>query len=145
MEKTQPGTVVVRGNAAGFTQKIHAGAHEFQVDEPTSAGGADSGPSPYDLLLGALGACTSMTAGLYARRKGWPLEEVTVTLRHSKVHAADCADCDTKERMLDQIERDIHFTGPLTDEQRSRLLDITNKCPLHRTLTSGIGIVTRVV
>jgi uncharacterized OsmC-like protein len=137
--------VVVRGRAAGFAQEIHAGRHRLHADEPDSAGGTDTGLSPYDLLLAALGACTSMTMGMYARRKAWPLEEVTVYLRHSKIHAADCAECETKEGMLDRIERDIHMVGPLTDEQRFKLLEIANKCPVHRTLTSEIDIETRAV
>ena len=145
MEKVDVRSVVVRGSAAGFAQEIHAGRHRIVADEPASAGGTDTGPSPYDLLLAALGACTSMTVAMYARRKAWPLEEVTVHLRHSKIHAADCAECETKEGMLDRIERDIHFTGPLTDEQRAKLLEIANKCPVHRTLTSEIDIVSRAV
>jgi uncharacterized OsmC-like protein len=145
MEKGEVRSVVVRGSADGFAQVIHAGRHRFAADEPASAGGTDTGPSPYDLLLAALGACTSMTVAMYARRKAWPLEEVTVHLRHSKIYAADCAECETKEGMLDRIERDIHFTGPLTEEQRSKLLEISNKCPVHRTLTSEIEIDTRVV
>jgi uncharacterized OsmC-like protein len=145
MEKGEVRSVVVRGNAHGFAQVIHAGRHRFAADEPASVGGTDTGPSPYDLLLAALGACTSITVAMYARRKAWPLEEVTVHLRHSKIYAADCAECETKEGMLDRIERDIHFAGPLTEEQRSRLLEISNKCPVHRTLTSEIEIDTRVV
>jgi len=145
MEKSEARNVVVRGSAAGFAQEIHAGPHRLHADEPASAGGTDTGPSPYDLLLAALGACTSMTVAMYARRKAWPLEEVTVHLRHSKIHAADCAECETKEGMLDRIKRDIHFAGPLTDEQRTKLLEIANKCPVHRTLTSEIDIVSRVV
>ena len=145
MEKSEVRSVVVRGSAAGFAQEIHAGPHRFHADEPASAGGTDTGPSPYDLLLAALGACTSMTVAMYARRKAWPLEEVTVHLRHSKIYAADCAECETKEGMLDRIERDIHFAGPLTDEQRAKLLEIANKCPVHRTLTSEIDIVSRAV
>lgn len=137
--------VLVRGRAAGFEQEILAGRHRLQADEPESAGGTDTGPSPYDLLLAALGACTSMTIGMYARRKEWPLEEITVNLQHSKIHAADCAECETREGILDRIERDIHLSGPLTDEQRSRLLEIANKCPVHRTLTSEIQIRTRIV
>src|ERR1700688_4023048 len=145
MEKVDVRSVVVRGSAAGFAQEIHAGPHRLLADEPAAAGGTDTGPSPYDLLLAALGACTSMTVAMYARRKAWPVEEVTVHLRHSKIHAADCAECETEEGMLDRIERDIHFTGPLTDEQRAKLLEIANKCPVHRTLTSEIDIVSRAV
>ena len=137
--------VVVRGDAAGFVQEISAGPHRLIADEPAAAGGTDAGPSPYDLLLASLGACTSITLGMYARRKGWPLEAVTVNLRHSKVHAADCADCESKDVMLDRIERDIHLAGPLTAEQKSRLIEIANKCPVHRTLTSTIQIKTRAV
>jgi uncharacterized OsmC-like protein len=136
---------VVRGTGAGFAQEIHAGRHRLVADEPVSAGGTDTGPSPYDLLLAASGACTSMTVGMYARRKSWPLDEITVHLWHSKIHANDCAECESKEGILDRIERDIHFSGPLTDDQRSKLLEIANKCPVHRTLTSEIDIETRVV
>jgi putative redox protein len=145
MEKGDVRSVIVRGSAAGFAQEIHAGPHRLHADEPVSAGGTDTGPSPYDFLLAALGACTSMTVAMYARRKAWPLEEVTVHLRHSKIYAADCAECETREGMLDRIERDIHFAGALTAEQRSKLLDIANKCPVHRTLTSEVDIKTREV
>jgi uncharacterized OsmC-like protein len=142
----KPGvSVTIRGKGAGFAQQIVAGRHRMAADEPASAGGTDTGPSPYELLLAALGACTSITLGMYARRKAWPLEEITVHLRHSKIHAADCADCETKNAMLDRIERDIHLAGPLTSEQRSRLLEIADKCPVHRTLTSEIEIKTRAV
>jgi uncharacterized OsmC-like protein len=144
-EKGELRSVVVHGDAAGFAQDIVAGPHRMTADEPVTAGGTDTGPSPYDFLLAALGSCTSITVGMYARRKGWPLEEVTVRLRHSKIHASDCADCETKEGMLDRIERDIRFAGSLTAEQRSKLLEIANKCPVHRTLTSEIDIVTRAV
>jgi uncharacterized OsmC-like protein len=144
-EKSDIRTIVVRGSAAGFAQEIVAGAHRMVADEPVAAGGTGTGPSPYDFLLAALGSCTSITVGMYARRKGWPLKEVTVNLRHSKIHATDCAECETKEGMLDRIERDIHFAGPLTSEQRSKLLEIANKCPVHRTLTSETVIKTRAV
>ncbi len=137
--------VVVRGDATGYAQVIHAGRHHLTADEPISAGGTDTGPSPYELLLAALGSCTSITVAMYAQRKGIPLEKVTVHLRHSKIHADDCAECETKEGMLDRIERDIHFAGPLSEEQRDRLLEIANKCPVHRTLTSEVQISTREV
>jgi putative redox protein len=137
--------VVVQGDASGFAQQILAGSHALTADEPIEAGGTGIGPSPYDLLLAALGACTSMTVGMYARKKAWPLESVTVRLRHSRLHAADCVNCETKEQMLDRIERDVRFIGVLTDEQRAKLLEISNKCPVHRTLSSHIEIQTRLV
>jgi uncharacterized OsmC-like protein len=137
--------VIVHGDATGFSQQILAGAHALTADEPVEGGGADIGPAPYDLLLAALGACTSMTVGMYARRKAWPLESVTVRLRHSHIHAADCATCETKEGMLDRIERDVQFIGALTTEQRDKLLEISNKCPVQRTLSSEIDIQTRLI
>ncbi len=137
--------VVVRGSAAGFAQEIVAGSHHLKSDEPFTEGGTDTGPSPYDLLLAALGSCTSMTVAMYARRKGWPLDRVTVELRHRKIHAEDCADCETRVGMLDEIERDIRFAGSLTAEQRAKLLEIADKCPVHRTLTSEIKIETREI
>ena len=140
-----PSAVIVRGAATGFAQEIVIGPHRLTADEPLGAGGTDSGPSPYDLLLAALGACTSMTVSAYARRKAWPLERVSVTLRHSKVHAADCAECETREGKLDRIERDIHFDGSLSTEQHARLLQIADMCPVHRTLVSEIEILTREV
>jgi putative redox protein len=145
MDNSDAKGVIVRGRADGFAQVIHAGRHRLAADEPVSAGGTDTGPSPYDFLLAALGACTSMTVALYARRKSWPLEEVTVHLRHSKIYAADCAECETREGLLDRIERDIHFAGPLSSEQISRLLEIAEKCPVHRTLTSEIIIHSKAV
>jgi len=144
-EKFEAGSVVVRGSAAGFAQEIITGRHRLTADEPLAAGGTDTGPGPYELLLAALGSCTSMTVAMYARRKGWPLDSVTVWLRHSRIYASDCAECETKEGMLDRIERDIQFAGPLTIEQRSKLLEIADKCPVHRTLTSEINIRTREV
>ena len=145
METSEHHAVVVHGSAAGFAQEIQAGSHRFRSDEPWSAGGTDTGPTPYDLLLAALGACTSMTIGMYARRKGWPVEAITVHLTHSKIHATDCAECDSQEGMLDRIEREIHVTGPLAAEQRAKLLEIANKCPVHRTLISEVNIETRIV
>jgi putative redox protein len=137
--------VVVHGSAAGFAQEIIIGPHRLMADEPLDAGGVDKGPSPYDLLLAALGSCTSMTIGMYARRKTWPLESVTVRLRHSRIHATDCAECETKEGMLDHIQLDIQLTGTLTEDQRAKLLEIANKCPVHRTLVSEINIRARLL
>lgn len=137
--------VIVWGEASAFAQQIAAGPHRLTGDEPESFGGSDTGPSPYDFLLAALGSCTSMTVGMYARKRNWPLERVTVWLRHSKIYAADCSECETREGMLDRIERDVRFDGPLSAEQHSRLLEIANKCPVHRTLTSEIKIRTRLL
>ena len=120
--------------------QVEMGGHGIVADEPLSAGGEDAGPDPYSLLLGALGACTSMTLLLYARRKGWPLESVEVVLVHSKKHAADCQDCETKEGKIDEIRRRIKLEGPLDKEQKARLLEIAAKCPVHRTLTGEIKI-----
>jgi putative redox protein len=137
--------VVVRGSAAGFAQEITAGSHRIFSDEPKEQGGENAGPSPYELLAAALGACTSMTLGMYARRNRWPLASVIVRLRHSKIHAKDCADCDTRDEMLDRIDRDIELTGELTAEQRQKLLEIADKCPVHRTLTRGMHVFSRLV
>lgn len=137
-------SVVVRGAATGFAQEISVRSHRLRGDEPVFAGGTDTGPSPYDLLLAALGTCTSMTVALYARRKQWPLEGITVRLRHAKIHAADCAECETREGMLDRIEREIALAGALSEEQKERLLAIANRCPVHRTLTSEVVIETRL-
>lgn len=140
-----PTEVVIRGNTAGFAQEITVGSHRFYSDEPKHLGGEDAGPSPYELLTAALGACTSMTLGMYARRKQWPLASVIVHLRHSKIHAQDCADCDTKEEQLDRIERDIELIGDLSQDQRARLLEIADRCPVHLTLARGLQIHTRLI
>jgi uncharacterized OsmC-like protein len=137
--------VVVRGAASGFAQDVVVERHRLAADEPEEAGGTDTGPTPYDYLLVALGSCTSMTVALYARRKQWPLDGVEVRLRHSKIHATDCAECETKEGRLDRIESEIALIGALTPEQRARLLEIAQKCPVHRTLTSEINIRSRLV
>jgi uncharacterized OsmC-like protein/fermentation-respiration switch protein FrsA (DUF1100 family) len=136
--------VVVRETRASkFQQTVSVGPHHLLADEPVAAGGEDSGPGPYDFVLAGLGACTSMTMRLYADRKSLPLERVTVTLKHSKIHAEDCAECETKAGMLDQIDRVITMEGALDAEQRKKLMEIADKCPVHRTLTSEIHIVTR--
>ena len=112
----------------------------FTTDEPGDAGGEDAGPDPYTLLLAALGTCISMTVNLYARRKQWPLEKVSVRLRQNRVHATDCQECQDKDGFIHRIERSVNFTGDLSDEQRARLQEIAHKCPLHKTLTSEIVI-----
>jgi putative redox protein len=139
-----PRAVVVRETRTSkFQQTVSIGPHRLLADEPVAADGQDTGPGPYDLLLAGLGACTSMTMRLYAERKALPLERVTVTLKQSKIHAEDCAECDTKVGLLDQIERTIAMDGPLDAGQRQKLMEIADKCPVHRTLTSEIHIVTR--
>jgi putative redox protein len=140
--ESSEGTVVVAGTGTGtFTQRITIGKHELLSDEPRPTGD-DAGPTPYDLLLGALGSCTSMTVRMYARRKDWPLDQVRVTLRHSRIHAEDCADCETRIGMIDHIDLDIELIGGLDDTQRQRLLLIAGRCPIHQTLTSEIHIAT---
>lgn len=142
-EQIEVGTVLVRESGNGkFQQEVLSGPHRFLADEPVKVGGLDSGPGPYDLLLAGLGACTSMTLRLYADRKKLPLERVSVRLTHNKIHAEDCRDCETKEGMVDRIDRSITIEGPLDAEQRKRLLEIADKCPVHRTLESEIEIRT---
>lgn len=141
-EERPEGLVVVRGAADGFLQEVVAGAHQLLSDEPAAAGGTDRGATPYDLLLAALGSCTSMTVAMYARRKGWPLERVTVRLRHARVHAEDCAACETKDARLTIIDREIVLEGSLGEDQRARLMEIASRCPIHLTLTSTIEIRT---
>ena len=114
------------------------------ADEPVAYGGGNEGPSPYDYLLAALGACTGMTIRMYAQSKGWPLEEVVVRLSHQKIHAEDCSDCDEKARQIDSIERELEFHGELDESQRQRLLEIAGRCPVHRTLTGEVRIGTVV-
>ena len=137
------GMVIVRETGQGrFQQEIKARAHRFLADEPVDAGGADSGPNPYDFLLAALGACTAMTLRLYAERKALRLDRVAVRLRHAKVHAADCETCEGKDAKVDRIERGIVLEGELDAQERARLLEIADKCPIHRTLTAGVDIAT---
>jgi putative redox protein len=138
-----PRQVVVRETRASkFQQRVSIGPHRLLADEPVTAGGEDSGPGPYDFVLAGLGACTSMTMRLYADRKSMPLDRVTVTLKHNKIHAQDCAECETRAGMLDQIDLLIAMEGDLDAEQRKKLMEIADKCPVHRTLTSEIHIVT---
>ncbi len=138
----EQGLVVVSENGNGpYGQRIVAGQHELTADEPQPTG-HDTGPSPYDLLLSSLGACTSMTLRMYATRKQWPLEAVTVTLRHSRIHADDCADCATESGQLDRVERTLTLTGDLDESQRERLLEIADRCPVHKTLHSEVDVRT---
>ncbi|MBI4851628.1 MAG: OsmC family protein [Acidobacteria bacterium] len=132
-------TITVR-SLDGLKNQIQAGAHTIIADEPVNAGGEDEGPDPYSLLLSALGACTSMTLHLYARQKGWPLEEVEVILTHSKEYAQDCQDCETKVGRVDEIRRRIQLKGNLSQEQRQRLIEIAAKCPVHKTLMGEIKV-----
>lgn len=137
------GEVVVSETGEGrFTQDVAVGPHHLRADEPSSVGGNDSGFTPYDLLLAGLGACTSMTLRMYAEQKKWPLERITVRLKHDKVHAADCADCETREGKIDVIERKITLAGNLDAAQRARLAEIADKCPVHRTLHSEVLVRT---
>ncbi|MEY2529430.1 MAG: hypothetical protein QOJ05_1520 [Verrucomicrobiota bacterium] len=144
-ESTPAPDVIVRGNAREFLQEVVSGKHHLQADEPVSYGGGDIAPGPYDYLLIALGVCTSMTIGLYARRKEMPLEQITVSLRHSRIHAKDCEECETKGGMLDRIDAQIELTGSLSQEQHAKLLEIAGKCPVHRTLKSEIQIKLQAV
>jgi putative redox protein len=136
------GTVTVTDTGSGiYTQEITVGNHRLLSDEPRPIGD-DAGPTPYDLVLAGLGACTSMTVRMYANGKNWPLESVRVTLRHSRIHAEDCAECETAKGWINQIELEIELAGDLDDTQRQRLLHIAERCPVHQTLTSEVRIVT---
>ncbi len=140
-----PGMVVVEETGAGqFAERVRVGRHVLAADEPLAAGGTDTGPGPYDYLLAGLGACTAMTLRMYADRKQWPLGRISVRLAHNRIYATDCEECETREGMIDRIERSIEVTGSLAEEQRSKLLEIAGKCPVHRTLTSEIDIRTRL-
>ena len=142
-EQIEGGIVLVRETGGGkLQQEIMSGPHRFLADEPVKAGGLDSGPGPYDLLLASLGACTSMTLRLYADNKKLPLQRVSVRLTHNKIHAEDCLNCETKEGMIDRIDRNITLEGALSADERKRLMEIADKCPVHRTLESEIEIRT---
>ena len=134
--------VVVTSGRSTFEQEISIGPHHLKADEPAVSAGEDAGPDPYELLLAALGACTAMTLRMYAARKEWPLTTVQVRLTHEKIYAGDCGECKSKEGMLDLIKREILLIGELSHDQRQRLVEIANGCPVHKTLTSGVRIET---
>lgn len=125
-----------------YLANVSIGAHFIKADEPGDAGGNDGGPGPYELLLAALGTCSATTVRMYAERKQWPLEAVHIALTHAKVHADDCAACDTESRAIDRIEMEIVLAGALSEDQQRRLLEIASRCPVHRTLTSEVEIRT---
>jgi putative redox protein len=137
-------TQVIVTSEQGLAQRIVSGNHQLRADEPAPFG-TDTGPSPYELLLASLGACTSMTLQLYAKRKGMDLQRVTVRLQHFRIHANDCRDCETKDGFLDRIVREIELNGNLDEAQKHRLLEIAERCPVHRSLKSEIDIQTAVI
>jgi len=136
--------VAVATEMSGFFSTINAGGHYFYADEPISEGGTDNGPSPYELLLASLGSCTNMTLKMYADRKNIPLEKVISRLSHEKIHAEDCLDCETEKGRIDRIEKEIELTGDLTPAQEKRLYEISERCPVHRTLNSEISIISKL-
>ncbi|MGD8702403.1 MAG: bifunctional alpha/beta hydrolase/OsmC family protein [Desulfosarcina sp.] len=134
--------VVTRIGNTGYRTEISAGSHRLVADEPVDVGGTDNGPTPYELLVAGLGACTAMTLRMFADRKGWPLETVTVSMSHRKIHAKDCRSCETQSGKLDRIDRQIELIGPLATDQRRRLMEIADRCPVHRTLHAEVEVVT---
>ncbi len=141
---SENGRVIVR-TADTLRTEVTVDEHVLVADEPAAFGGTDAGPTPYDYLLSALGSCTAMTVRMYADRKGWPLESVTVRLEHDRIHAKDCEECETESSRIDRIGLELDLEGPLDDEQRERLREIADKCPVHRTLDSEVLIETRAV
>ena len=145
LEELRKGTdVVARTGAGAFRTEVVAGGHGLIADEPRAAGGENLGPTPYDLIAAALGACTTMTLQMYAGRKEWPLEEVVARLTHSKIHAEDEERCEDREARLDRLDRELTLIGPLDGEQRARLLEIADRCPVHRTLSAGVVVRTEL-
>jgi putative redox protein len=136
---------VVVSTGEGLRTEVSTGGHTGVADEPESLGGTDEGPTPYDYLLAALGGCTAMTLRMYADRKGWPLEAVTVRLSHDRIHAKDCGECETEEGRIDRIEREIEMVGPLDEKQRRRLLEVADMCPVHRTLKGEVLVENSLV
>jgi putative redox protein len=138
--------VVIRVGKEALLADVQVGRHQFVIDEPTGVGGQDEGPTPYDLLLSALGACTAITLRLYANQKQWPLDAVEVRLRHSRIHALDCATCETDPNAkLEQVYKELRLIGDLTPEQRQRLEQVSSKCPVQKTLLAGMHITTELL
>ena len=144
MSQTGDAVVVTIGRDH-YASDIEAGTHALRADEPVDAGGTDTGPTPYGLLLSALGACTVITLRMYADRKGWPLGSVTVRLSQDRIHARDCGECETEEGRIDRIRREIELEGPLDEKQRRRLLEVADMCPVHRTLKSEVLVENSLV
>lgn len=138
----EPRTVVVEGPTSGFRSEVQVAGHHLTIDEPIPVGGKDAGPSPYEMLLAALGSCTAMTLRLYADRRQWPLKRAVVKLRHHKVHVQDCVDCENKAAKIDVIDRVLVLEGPLDEAQRAKLLEMAERCPVHQTLRSEIKVNT---
>ncbi|HEX8425184.1 OsmC family protein [Hymenobacter sp.] len=145
MTDTPDKAVLVKVGPDALVADVQAGRHTWFIDEPVAVGGQDRGPTPYDLLLSALGACTAITLRLYANQKKWPLEAVEVRLRHQRVHRQDCENCEKPGEMLEEVQKELRLIGPLTEEQRQRLEVISQKCPVQKTLMSGLHIVTNLV
>ncbi len=145
MSTTDKNQIYVSIGDDGYTTKIKTNQHEWLADEPKSVGGNDKGPTPYDLLLSSLGSCTALTITMYANRKDWPLTGVNVTLSHAKEYASDCEGCEKPNTKIDIITRDIDLKGDLDQKQIDRLMDIANKCPVHKTLLGTIQINTKKV
>jgi putative redox protein len=137
--------VIVRGSGRSFLQQISTRTHRFHADEPASVGGTDTAPDPYDYLMASLGACTSMMVGLQARKRKWPLENIIVSLRHSRIHARDCEGCLTEDGMIDRIDVGVELTGALTSDQHAELMTTAASCPIHRALTHEINVRLRAV
>ena len=141
----EPDAVTVTGRAAdGFLSPVNANGHELLADEPEEHGGSDQGPTPYDFLAAALGSCTVMTLNMYARRKEWPLEKVEVSLTHDRIHAKDCEDCSSKGGQIHLLKRTLRLHGDLDEAQKQRLLEMADRCPVHRTLEGEIRIRTQL-
>ncbi len=144
MKGSKETRVVVR-TGEGLHTEISTSEHELVADEPASLGGTEAGPTPYDYLLAALGGCTAMTLRMYADRKGWPLESVTVRLSQDRIHAKDCGECETEEGRIDRIGREIEMVGPLDEKQRRRLMEVADMCPVHRTLKGEVLVENSLV